>query len=157
MGFSGVLSIDCSCSSDDCCSVLQHPHFSVRHKDLKDTNSRFNLKVSLKTFEWEVGFHIFSLVSFWYLLIVVHWSGYRVHIHIQRQLLSLMHSQVNRLYCMSLRASTVFPFTSLDQSLFPLQFGHSAVDAMLTTFTVYELCSCIYCQCFHDHSYTLKK
>lgn len=146
MDFSEVLSIDCSCSSDDYCSVLQHPHFYV-HKDLKDMNSCFCLilKVSLKTFEWEVGFHIFSLVSFWYLLMVFHGSGYRVHIHIQRQLLSLMHSQGNRWYWMSMRATTVFPFTTLDLSLLLLHLGHAVVDAMFTMITVSELCWCYAC------------
>lgn len=54
-----------------------------------------------------MGFHIFSLVSFWYLLMVFHWSGYRVHVHAERQLLSLMRSQVNRWCWMPARATSV--------------------------------------------------
>lgn len=45
-------------------------------------------------------------------------SGYRVHVYVQTQLLSLMHLQVNRWYWMSVRATTVFVFSYLTKVCF---------------------------------------
>lgn len=62
---------------------------------------------------------------------------------------------------MSVRATTVFPFTSLDQSLFPLQFWAHCCECSIHydhwIWAMLMLRACITKQCFHNHSYTSKK
>lgn len=127
-------------------------HHILRFKDMNSYFCFFILKVSLKNSKWEIGFHIFSLVSFWYLLMVFHWSGCRVHVHVQRQLLSWMHSQVNRWYWCQWELPQ-FSHWVHSTVLFPLQFGGSFVSTLFTIlnciWAMLRLHECITEPCFH--------